>query len=375
MIIKNDGQPSYTLNNNRVHVFVTVQGGHLTASFQIDGREICPFFVAPWWQEARGDLDDIISTLRGDFFCFPFGGNVEPYQGMSHPPHGKTANACWNLVNLHDDARKRTLTLTMDLAPLEGRIEKQISLSADEPVIYQTHTIRGFQGKIPLGHHPTLKFPDKIGAAIIDMSEPLTGFTTPIPVEEPQNRGYSQLQSHVEITDRSNVPCIDGRHADLTSYPDQQGFEDIVIFMSDPSKDFTFTAASVIEEGYLYFQLKNPQVLTQTLFWMSNGGRHYAPWNGRVTGVLGMEEITAFYHYGITPSIEPNFFQEKGYPSYLDIENTGTTPIKLIMGLVPISKKFKGVSDIIRKDASTVTVLGRGGETIDVPCNVDFLYE
>ncbi len=375
MITTNSGQPSYTLNNDRVRVFVTVQGGHLTASFQVSNKEICPFFVAPWWREARMDLDDITYTLRGDFFCFPFGANVEPHQGVSHPTHGKTANACWNLVNLHEDARERTLTLMMDLAPLEGHVEKRISICSDAPLIYQTHRIHDFQGKIPLGYHPTLKFPDEIGTGIIDISEPLTGFTTPIPVEDPQNRGYSCIQNGVEIRERTDVPCRDGGSVDLTRYPLQKGFEDIVTFINDASKDFTFTAASVVEEGYLYFQLKNPKVLAQTLFWMSNGGRHYAPWNGRITGVLGLEEVTAFYHYGIKPSLEPNFFQEKGYKSYLEIEKTRPTSIKLIMGVVPIPQGFKGVKDIIKKDASTLTILGRGGETIDVPCNVDFLYE
>ncbi|MCP4399998.1 MAG: hypothetical protein GY801_22160 [bacterium] len=375
MITSNSGQPSYTIQNQQVKVFISVQGGHLTASFTCREKEVCPFFIAPWWREARMDMDDITYTLRGDFFCFPFGANVEPYYGVSHPPHGKTANACWDLLGSQESEQENTLTLAMTLDPLPGSIEKRISISAGEPVIYQNHTIRDFQGKIPLGYHPTLQLPDRIGAAIIDISEPLTGFTTPVPVEEPQNSGYSQLQLNVEITDRSKVPCLDGNSVDLTRYPRPKGFEDIVMFINDPSKDFTFTAASVVEEGYLYFQLKNPRVLAQTMFWMSNGGRHYAPWNGRVTGVHGLEEVTAFYHYGIKPSIETNFFQEKGYKSYLEFERETPTAVKLIMGLIPIEKGFKGVQDIVRKNASTITIIGRGGEEIDVPCSVDFLLE
>ena len=88
-----------------------------------------------------------------------------------------------------------------------------------------------------------------------------------------------------------------------------------------------------------------------------------------------MEEITAFYHYGIKPSLDVNFFQEKGYGSYLEIDKDKPTSIKLIMGVVPIDNGFQGVKDIIKKDASTITVLGKGGQAIDVPCNVDFLLE
>ena len=43
------------------------------------------------------------------------------------------------------------------------------------------------------------------------------------------------------------------------------------------------------------------------------------------------------------------------------------------MGLIPINKDFKGVTDIVRKNATTVTILGRGGEETSVPCRVDFL--
>jgi hypothetical protein len=375
MITTNSGQPSYTIQNQQVKVFMTVRGGHFTAAFACGEKTIDPFFTAPWWQEAPVDVDDIEAVLRGDFFCFPFGGNSDPYQGIKHPVHGKTANACWDFVSLRENAQENMLTLTMNLDPLPGKVAKQIRIAAGEPVVYHQHTIQGFQGKMPVGYHPTLQLPDQIGAALIDISAPLTGFTTPVPMEEPQNRGYSQLQLNVEITDRTKVPCIDGKTVDLTRYPRPKGFEDLVVFISDPAKDFTFTAASVVAEGYLYFQLKNPRVLAQTLFWMSNGGRHYAPWNGRVTGVHGFEEVTAFYHYGIKPSLESNFFQAKGYKSYLEFETEKPTAVKLIMGVIPIDKGFKGVRDIVRKNASTITILGRGGEKIDVPCHVDFLLD
>jgi hypothetical protein len=43
------------------------------------------------------------------------------------------------------------------------------------------------------------------------------------------------------------------------------------------------------------------------------------------------------------------------------------------MGLVPIGKKFRGVADIRKRDGQTVTIMGAGGELIDVPCRVAFL--
>ena len=335
-----------------------------------------PFFIAPWWEEARLEgLDEIVNVLRGDFFCFPFGGNEEPYEGKKYPLHGQTSNDNWEVTGFINNGEHKAISLTMDLDYDEGSVDKIISISESEPVIYNKHIIKGFKGKMPLGHHPSLQLPDRPGAGIIDISDPVTGYTAVYPVEDPKNGGYSLLRPACEISDRSKVPDVFGNTVDLTCYPLQKGFEDICIFISDIEKDFTYTAISLPEGGYLYFQLKDPKVLAETLFWMSNGGRHYAPWNGRVVAVLGMEETSSFFHYGIKASLEDNFFHENGYRSYCEINGESPFEVKLVMGLIGIEKDFKGVQDIVRKNDSFITIIGRGKEKIDVPCRVDFLYE
>ena len=374
-IIKtNYGEPSYTISNELVSVFVTVQAGHLTASFDKGANKtVEPFFIPPWWREAQDqDLDAILNVLRGDFFCFPFGANEDAYADKKYPVHGKTANANWDFVSLKEDGTKKELTLGMELDYEEGTVNKIISLRKNEPIIYNSHAISGFTGRIPIGHHPTLQLPEREGAGIIDISAPLAGFTTPEPIEDPQMGGYSQLQPNYEITDRSKVLCMNGQSVDLTRYPGPKGFDDIVLFLNDSAREFAYTAISLPDEGYLYFNLKNPRVLSSTLLWMPNGGRHYAPWNGRVSSAIGMEEITGFYHYGIKASVENNFLQEKGYKTYVDIDGK-PFEVKLIMGLIPIDQDFQGVEDIVRKDSASITIIGRGGEKIDVPCQVDFL--
>ena len=374
IIHTNYGEPSYTIHNDLVSVFVTVQAGHLTASFDTGTDEtVNPFFMPPWWREAQDqDMDEIINVLRGDFFCFPFGGNEDSYEGKKYPVHGKTANANWDFVSVKEDETGKELTLRMELDYEEGSVEKRIGLHDNERVIYSTHTISGFTGKMPIGHHPTLQLPEREGAGIIDISKPLAGFTPPEQIEDPRMGGYSQLQPKYEITDRSNVLCMNGQSIDLTRYPGPKGFDDIVIFLNDSTREFAYTTLALPDEGYLYFNLKNPKVLASTLFWMANGGRHYVPWNGRVTSAIGMEEITGFYHYGRTPSIDKNFLQEKGYKTSVEIDGK-PFDVKLMMGVVPIDQDFQGVEDIVRKDPATISIIGRGGEKIDVACQVDFL--
>jgi hypothetical protein len=55
------------------------------------------------------------------------------------------------------------------------------------------------------------------------------------------------------------------------------------------------------------------------------------------------------------------------------MDGNNSTEIKLIMGVVSVEKGFEGVRDIVKKNESAVTILGKRGEEIDVPCRVDFL--
>ena len=366
------GQACYTVETDKVKAAVTVQGGHMTARFSTGNDMIDPFFTAPWWsEEVDEQLPSILQVLRGDFFCFPFGGGEDGEYGITCPPHGQTACDPWDLQAFNSNKAGSTLELSMNL-DAGGRVVKRISLKADEPVIYNENVVEGFSGSIPLGYHPTLKLPDRTGAGIIDMSPPIVGFTTPERFEIPEAGGYSRLALGAEITDRQKVPTIDGGAVDISRYPTPPGYEDLALFINDPERDFTFTAASLPQEGYLYFQLKNPRILAQTLFWMSNGGRHYAPWNGRVRSVLGMEEITSYFHYGIGKSIEDNEVTRRGYPSCVQLDGSPSS-FKIIMGVVPIGKKFKGVADIVKINSGAVEIVGTGGERIEVPCRIDFL--
>ena len=127
------------------------------------------------------------------------------------------------------------------------------------------------------------------------------------------------------------------------------------------------------DEGWLYFQLKNPKVLAETVLWMSNGGRHYPPWNGRVVSVLGLEEVTGFFHYGREASLGLNFFRERGIPCACEPGPGGSLRVRFLMGLVPIARSFSGVADIVAAGGGAIRILGRGGESIDVPCRPGFL--
>ena len=374
-IIKNfNGQLCYNISNNIISVLITIQGGHVTASYNIGDKFVDPFFYVPWWDEVPNkDVDDVLNILRGNFFCFPFGMNAEQYDSNIYPLHGQTSNGIWDFVEIKEKCHEKEINLKMDLSNDSGQVIKSIKISETDPVIYENNIINGFKGKIPAGYHPTIKLPEAVGSTFLDISKPIIGFTTPIPTEEPEKSGYSLLKHNKKITDITKIENIYGSLTDISKCPFCKGFDDIIIFINDKKRNFCYTSLSFPNEGYLYFQLKNPEVFSETFLWMSNGGRYYPPWKGRVFDAVGLEEITAFFHYGIRNSVENNFLQDKGYKTYLDLKNDNKYEFKIIMGLIPINSNFKGVKEIIKKNSNVITILGKNNEVIDVNCNIDFL--
>ncbi|MGO9307882.1 MAG: hypothetical protein ACLQDL_02525 [Spirochaetia bacterium] len=369
-------RPSFTIGNAGVRAFVSIQGGQCTASFTSGRTSLDPHFVAPWWSDAPFlDLDPVLQGLRGDFFCFPFGANAEPVGGVKYPTHGLTANACWNFLSIADEGPEKKIVLFVDLAPDKGMVRKEISLRDGEPVVYSRHVVDGFKGRMPFGHHPNIQCSERQGSALVDMTPSLAGFTAPVPLGTPENKGYSLLMPGVEFENLAKVPTKLGDTVDLTSYPITKGYEDGVLLISDPTKEFVFTSLSEREKGFLYFQLKNPKVLSQTLLWMPLGGNYTPPFNGRVRDVLGMEEVTGNFFYGRKASIESNAISDHGYPTYREFTEAAPTEVSFIWGVIPIGRDFRGVSDIVRKNATEIRVLGKGGEKLDIPCQVDFLKE
>lgn len=375
-IIKNhNGQLCYNISNNTISVLITIQGGHTTASFNIDNKFTDPFYYVPWWnEEPDKNFDKVLNILRGDFFCFPFGMNAEQYGSAKYPLHGQTSNEIWDFLKISEKNEEKEIQLRMYLMKNSGQVIKSIKIFENNPVMYENNIVSGFKGKIPLGYHPTIRLPDAKASAFLDFSKPIIGFTPPIPNEEPQKKGYSLLRHNQKITDITKVDTIYGNTIDISKCPFCRGFDDIIIFINDEKRHFCFTSLSFPNEGYLYFQLKNPKVFSETFIWMSNGGRYYPPWNGRVFNAIGLEEITAFFHYGIKQSVEDNSFKDNGYNTYLDLEGDKIHEFKIIKGLIPIDRDFKGVKDIIKKDTDIISILGKNNEVIDVKCNVDFLY-
>jgi hypothetical protein len=371
------GQPSWRLTSADVEASVTQVGGHLgPVTFDRHGRRIQPLAVAPWAEEELpADVPPILRVLRGDFLCLPFGGNAKPFAEERHPIHGETANATWAFASLEQEGTTTTLHLSLKTKVRRGQVDKFITLIDGHQAVYARHRISGMNGPMCLGHHAMLRFPDRPGSGVISTSPFVLGRVLPEPTERPEQRGYSLLKPGVEFTTLHDVPSITGEKCDLSRYPARRGFEDIAMIISDTDVPFAWTAVTFPRERYVWLALKDPRVLRSTVFWFSNGGRHYPPWNGRHVNVMGLEEVTSYFHYGLTESAHMNDLSERGYPTSVLLHAERPLHVNSIMAVASIPLGFDRVAavDTNLKAGGGVIVRAASGKTVEVALNLDFL--
>jgi hypothetical protein len=364
------GQPSWRIANKSVEAYVTETGGHLSpVTFDLGERQVQPFLVAPWAEEPLPpDIDDVLRMLRGDFFCMPFSAGFMPDDGNRYPPHGESATRQWHLDEISESEGMTRLRASMEWSIRPGRVTKTVTLVEGQTAVYSRHVVEGVEGTFSYGVHPTLKLPDEEGCAFVSVAPFDVGEVCPFPFEVAENGGYQALRVGALFDSLSKVPRIDGSAADLSRYPARKGYEDFVIMRTQSRGPFGWAAVSVPSRGYLWLSLKDPRVLPLSLMWLSNGGRYYAPWNGRNVCVLGMEEAALDVPLG------PASDSMQKLCECPTLSADRKLVVNTIIALAAIPEGFEHVVNL-RRTASGVEAVSQSGKAVHVPLNVSFLSE
>ena len=369
------GQKGWSFKNDTVTAFVTRTGGHLApVNFKLGRKTVSPFSITPWWNESPKGLPTMLRVARGDFFCAPFGGNAKPYRGEQHPAHGDSANLDYTLESIVRADDRVTFRASVRTESRRGRVDKRLILRDGHAAVYCEHVLSGMSGPMTIGTHPMIRFPDLPGSAGISTSKFKRGYVVPEQWERPEAKGYSFLKSGAAFTSLTRVPAAAGGTVDLTRYPARRGYEELVQMISDPRLPFAWSAAAVPSEGYVFFQLKNPRVLRQTVLWLSNGGRHYSPWNGRHLNIAGIEEVTAYFHLGLAESAKPNLLTRAGAPTTVQLRPGRPLRVAHIMGLAAIPRDFDLVKNILPAKGG-VMLVSRSGRRVFAPLDLGFLAD
>ena len=332
-----------------------------------EGRQIEPLHAAPWLDECEVQNDESmpphLRALAGDFFCAPFGLNdVEPA-----PMHGWPANGFWKPVEQRRLSGGSSACFVLDRPVLGARLEKTLTLRDGHPFVYQSHVFIGGSGTITAAHHAMTRMPR---GGRLSFSPKAYAATPPVPLEPDPANGRFTLLYPAQTADLGAVPLAGGGTADIRDYPVADQSEDFIMLVEAPGSRLGWAAALRRGSHDLVLSLKDPAVLPLTLLWMSNGGRDYPPWNGRHTGVLGMEEARCYSSLGHAASVADNPLRQSGIPTSFELGRP--LEIRTVLGGVPMPPDWSEITDV---EISTegLRIRDRSGAAMTVNYDATFL--
>ncbi len=359
------GEPSFHLATPELNLHITARGGHVApVIFHLPGRDVAPYALAPWEPAEFPELPPLLSVLRGDFFCLPFGGQADG------PPHGDPANASWSLL----EADRQSLRLTMTTADSGAEIEKILSVREGQHAIFTEHRISNLGGDFSYGTHPILDLsglPEAAGR--ITCSPFHWGSVFPGPFSNPAEGESQSLAEGADFTDLREVRLAAGGVTDLTRWPQRLGYDDLVLMANVPATfGQPFAWSAVVLDGYVWFSLKNPVDFPATLLWMSNGGRSAPPWNRRHLGRIGIEEVCSHFSHGIDISRQ-DLLAVRGIPTTRHFAPGETVSLRTIQAVALVPYDFGAVCQIVPDGEDFLSITGESGIKIKIPMDWKFV--
>jgi hypothetical protein len=370
------GQPSWVVKSADVELAVTVRGGHMApvTFFRGSSRPVRPYYISPWQGSGTRTGEPVLDVLRGDFFCMPFGA-ANKLRREDHPAHGEPAGSTWRFVGLTKARGVTELALAMTTKARRGTVSKKLSLVDGENVTYIEHDLSAYSGPLCFSHHAILDVPPEPSSMRVSVSPFRLGRVAPRRILTNDVNEYYALAPGRRFSSLDRVPTIwrDLPWADCSSQPHLRGFMDVIAVYPRSGALPAWTAVTVPSRGYLWFSLRDPSLLPQTVLWMDNGGRHASPWGG-TNRCLGVEDGCAYFASGLAESARKNDLNTLGIPTALRFRPDRAVRVAHIQGVARIPAGFDRVRTAsFRQDAVLFT--SWSGKTASARVRWRFLEE
>lgn len=174
-----------------------------------------------------------------------------------------------------------------------------------------------------------------------------------------------------EVQADEAIPLVDRRlSGDFFCLPIGTGHEDFVTLFEVEGRQIGWTAILRETEGDIVFILKNARNLPLTMLWHSNGGRDYAPWNGRHRNVLGIEDGRAAGELGHAGALGPSVYRRNGIAVTQALGAEVVVPH--VIGAMPCPQGWDRITDIT-VDGGRLTLCGGPGQEVVLPFEEGFL--
>ncbi len=333
------------------------------------GRILAPFHVAPWVDDPAIANDPSLPRTCGIWRATSFARRLRRAMSRTRRHTAGRPTAPWDVVESDADHDSATALYRLQKTVLGASVEKRLTLRRDHPFLYETHTFVGGEGAVPVANHAMAALPSGGRLAF----SPKLRIETPATALEPDPaRGRSLLAYPTTTADPTRVALRDGGFADITRYPFADRHEDFAMLIEAPGHALGWCAASRPATRDAMLSLKNPRDFPVTFLWWSNGGRDYSPWNGRHTGVLGIEEGRSFSLGGHRASTAPNPLSEAGIPTALSLIPNDRAAVRNVIGAIALPDSGAVVT-VVTDEGGSLLVRFEDGTERAVPFDSDFL--
>jgi hypothetical protein len=322
-----------TFQARGISVSIDLSVGHLAdLAIDAEGRVLRPLHRAPWISEPEGTTEDLpagVKRLSGDFLCAPFStSDIE-----AAPLHGWPANSTWETLSSEPTADGWRARFLLQRRVMGASVEKILTLRDGHPFLYQEHVLSCGSGELPVAHHTMTAMKNGGRLAFSAKRFALTPGEAP---ERDPARGRSMLAYPGRSETLEKFPAASGGFTDLTEYPAGARNEDFVTLVEADHAGPGWTAIARQAEADLVLVLKNPDELPVTMLWISNGGRDYAPWNGRHVGVIGIEDGRSAI--GHAASIGDNPLRRDGVATSFELGAEKRVSFRQVIGALPLAR-------------------------------------
>lgn len=275
-------------------------GAMITEAALVVGQDLInPFFQNPWRDDPR-EMDALTRHLGGEWPCVPFGAAsadkelpaawqvADRSRTWNAHPHGFGAHHDWQLEQR--DAQTALARITYpETGPVAG-LRRRVRLASESAIECRLDITPRADARIGVGLHPVFSLHDAApGAALIECAGRQTAWTFPVDVE-PRRSHLAADQQAVALSDLRGA---DGARVDARRVPFKGQSEDLIL-LSDPRGRVSLLRPDL---GHRIDVTWNADDLPCCLLWLSNRGRDYGPWDGRVCAI-GIEPIAAPFDLG-----------------------------------------------------------------------------
>ena len=295
-------------------------GGMLgPATFEVGGKAIQPFFVAPWASEEGSEaLPGLLRALRGEWPCVPFGvERSEPLSGWEGQgigigdgePHGYGANQYWHLIDSGTDWIEIGISYPPD-HPIRG-LRRRIAGRAGAAALDIDLWIEARMDiDLGLALHPTFRLPETPGALQIEVAGLSGGMSFPAALDATSQAAPGCLFNRLD-----DVPGRSGRSLDFSRQPFAEPNEDLLQVQAT-SGVVRLTNA---EERWIAQVSFDPVLFPSVVLWVTNRGWRDFPWSGRIRA-LGVEPARSAFDLGQPVSSDPaNPLSKSGVPTAIRV--------------------------------------------------------